>query len=181
MFFRGRVVSCCGLWLLFCRRMTPSGRGWRAFAPANAISVTLYYKLNFNFIRDTTPVAGISLGPLVIEVDPTVPPQDGSRVYCLRQGQSGQDQFASPGNGAVIHLGGELFKMMNMVHVPYRDLLGGWTDRQRSIACSNRLMPILPFSAARILSGRSPSERPCGSTRVPSTISMNGAILFPER
>jgi len=75
MFFRGRVVSCCGLWLLFCRRMTPSGRGWRAFAPANAISVTLYYKLNFNFIRDTTPVAGISLGPLVMEVDPTVPPK----------------------------------------------------------------------------------------------------------
>jgi tripartite-type tricarboxylate transporter receptor subunit TctC len=41
--------------------------------PANAISVTLYYNLNFNFIRDTTPVAGISHGPLVMEVNPTVP------------------------------------------------------------------------------------------------------------
>src|SRR5262249_9516072 len=93
MFFRGRVVSCCGLWMLFCRRMTPSGRGWRAFAPANAISVTLYYKLNFNFIRDTTSVAGISLGPLVMEVNQSNgAAQDGSRVYCLRR-QSGQDQF----------------------------------------------------------------------------------------
>jgi tripartite-type tricarboxylate transporter receptor subunit TctC len=36
--------------------------------PANAISVTLYYKLNFNFIRDTTPVAGISHGPLLSRV-----------------------------------------------------------------------------------------------------------------
>ena len=46
--------------------------------PANAISVTLYYKLNFNFIRDTTPVAGISHGPLVMEVNPTVPAQSGA-------------------------------------------------------------------------------------------------------
>ena len=60
--------------------------------PSNGIAHVLYDKLNFNFIRDTAPVAGISNGPLVMEVNPTVPAQTVSRAYCLRQGQSRQDQ-----------------------------------------------------------------------------------------
>jgi tripartite-type tricarboxylate transporter receptor subunit TctC len=39
----------------------------------NAVSATLYEKLNFNFIRDITPVAGIYRGPYVMEVNPSVP------------------------------------------------------------------------------------------------------------
>ena len=49
---------------------------------ANAISATFYEKLNFNFIRDITPVAGIIRGPLVMEVSPSVPVKTvlGSRL-----------------------------------------------------------------------------------------------------
>jgi tripartite-type tricarboxylate transporter receptor subunit TctC len=99
--------------------------------PANAISVTLYYKLNFNFIRDTTPVAGISHGPLVMEVNPTVPAQTVPEFIAYAKANPGKINFASPGNGAVIHLCGELFKMMtgvNMVHVPYRGNAPALTD-----------------------------------------------------
>jgi tripartite-type tricarboxylate transporter receptor subunit TctC len=99
--------------------------------PANAISVTLYYRLNFNFIRDTTPVAGISRGPLVMEVNPTVPAQTVPEFIAYSKANPGKINFASPGNGAVIHLCGELFKMMtgvNMVHVPYRGNAPALTD-----------------------------------------------------
>jgi tripartite-type tricarboxylate transporter receptor subunit TctC len=99
--------------------------------PANAVSVTLYYKLNFNFIRDTTPVAGISRGPLVMEVNPTVPAQTVPEFIAHAKANPGKINFASPGNGAVIHLCGELFKMMtgvNMVHVPYRGNAPALTD-----------------------------------------------------
>ena len=99
--------------------------------PANAISVTLYYKLNFNLIRDTTPVAGISHGPLVMEVNPTVPAQTVPEFIAYAKANPGKINFASPGNGAVIHLCGELFKMMtgvNMVHVPYRGNAPALTD-----------------------------------------------------
>jgi tripartite-type tricarboxylate transporter receptor subunit TctC len=41
--------------------------------PANAISATLYEKLNFNFIRDIAPVASIANAPLVMEVPPLFP------------------------------------------------------------------------------------------------------------
>src|SRR5262249_35723576 len=41
--------------------------------PGNGIADLLYDNLNFSFIRDTTPVAGISNGPLVMEVNPATP------------------------------------------------------------------------------------------------------------
>jgi tripartite-type tricarboxylate transporter receptor subunit TctC len=39
----------------------------------NAINATLYDKLNFVFLRDITPVAGVLRGPYVIVVNPSVP------------------------------------------------------------------------------------------------------------
>src|SRR5882757_9606786 len=41
--------------------------------PANAINASLYAKLNFNFIRDIAPVAGIARVPNVMAVNPGVP------------------------------------------------------------------------------------------------------------
>jgi len=68
-------------------------------------------------------------------VNPTMPVQTVPEFIAFAKSRPGQINFASPGNGSVIHLGGELFKMMtgvNMVHVPYRgnapaliDLLAG--------------------------------------------------------
>jgi tripartite-type tricarboxylate transporter receptor subunit TctC len=57
---------------------------------ANAINATLYQKLNFNFIRDVTPVAGLIRMP---NVQSLLPGQDRSRFHSLCQGQSGQNQF----------------------------------------------------------------------------------------
>ena len=99
--------------------------------PGNGIAHMLYDKLNFNFIRDTAPVAGISNGPLVMEVNPTVPAQTVPEFIAYVKANPGKINFASPGNGAVIHLCGELFKMMtgvNMVHVPYRGSAPAVTD-----------------------------------------------------
>src|SRR5262245_25527469 len=42
-------------------------------ATSDAINATLYDRLNFNFIRDMTPVAGIARLPLVMVVHPSVP------------------------------------------------------------------------------------------------------------
>ena len=99
--------------------------------PGNAISDALFDKLNFNFIRDTAPVAAISHGPLVMAVNPAIPVQTVPEFIAYAKARPGQVNFASPGNGAVIHLCGELFKMMtgvNMVHVPYRGNAPALTD-----------------------------------------------------
>ena len=91
--------------------------------PGNATSEAIFDTLSFNFMRDTTPVAAISHGPLVMAVNPAIPVQTVPEFIAYAKDRPGQVNFASPGNGAVIHLCGELFKMMtgvNMVHVPYR-------------------------------------------------------------
>ena len=60
--------------------------------PANAINATLYEKLNYNFLRDIVPVAGLIRVPNVDGGEPVGSGQDRSRVHRLRQGQSRQAQ-----------------------------------------------------------------------------------------
>jgi tripartite-type tricarboxylate transporter receptor subunit TctC len=102
---------------------------------ASAINATLYTNLNFNFIRDIAPVAGITREPLVMQVNPAVPAKTVSEFVAYAKTAPGKINLASGGNGAPSHIAGELFKMMagvDLVHVPYRgaapalnDLLGG--------------------------------------------------------
>src|SRR6476620_6557936 len=99
--------------------------------PGNATSNALFDKLDFNFIRDTAPVGAISHGPLVMAINPAIPAQTVPEFIAYAKARPGQVNFASPGNGAVIHLCGELFKMMtgvSMVHVPYRGTAPALTD-----------------------------------------------------
>ncbi|HEY4861267.1 MAG TPA: tripartite tricarboxylate transporter substrate-binding protein, partial [Xanthobacteraceae bacterium] len=48
----------------------PDGYTLLLVAPANAINVTLYEKLNYNFVHDIAPVAGLIRFPNVMEVNP---------------------------------------------------------------------------------------------------------------
>jgi tripartite-type tricarboxylate transporter receptor subunit TctC len=102
---------------------------------ANAINATLYDKLNFNFIRDIAPVAGIGRVSNVMVVNPSFPAKTVPEFIAYAKANPGKIAMASAGIGSPQHVGGELFKMMtgvNMVHVPYRggapaltDLIGG--------------------------------------------------------
>jgi len=102
---------------------------------ANASNATLYDKLNFNFLRDIAPVAGIFRVPNVVEVHPSVPANTVPEFIAYAKANPAKISMASAGIGTTSHLAGELFKLMtgvNLVHVPYRgsapaltDLLGG--------------------------------------------------------
>jgi tripartite-type tricarboxylate transporter receptor subunit TctC len=102
---------------------------------ANAVNATLYDKLNFNFIRDIAPVAGLLRVPNVMLVNPAVPAETVPEFIAYAKANPTKVNMGSGGNGGPVHMAGELFKMMagvNLVHVPYRgealaltDLLGG--------------------------------------------------------
>jgi tripartite-type tricarboxylate transporter receptor subunit TctC len=99
--------------------------------PGNGIAHVLNDKLNFNFIRDTAPVAGISNGPLLMEVSSATPVYTVPEFIAYAKARPGKVNFASPGIGSTIQLCGELFKIMtgvNMVHVPYRGNAPAVTD-----------------------------------------------------
>ena len=100
-------------------------------APANAINATLYEKLNFDFIRDITPVAGLIRFPNVMQVNPSVPAKTVPEFIAYAKANPGKLNMASAGNGSTTHVSGELFKMMtgvSMVHVPYRGAAPALTD-----------------------------------------------------
>ena len=98
---------------------------------ANAINVTFYEKLNFNFIRDIVPVAGIMRQPIVMLVNPSVLARSVPELIAYAKANPGKVNMASAGTGAPSHLSGELFKMMagvDMVEVPYRGVAPALTD-----------------------------------------------------
>jgi len=122
---------------------------------ANAVSATLYDKLNFNLIRDIAPVAGVTHGPQVMEVLPSFPAKTVPEFIAYAKANPGKINMASSGTGNLSHVSGELFKMMTgveMLHVPYRgagpalnDLLSG----QMQV-----MFDAMPSSIAHIRAGK---------------------------
>src|ERR1700722_9544620 len=119
----------------FVAKANPDGYTFLWSTSANAINATLYDNLNFNFIHDMIPVAGVFRVPNVMEVNPTVPVKTVAEFIAYAKANPGTINFSSGGIGTVAHVAGELFKFMTGVdirHVPYRgsapaliDLLGG--------------------------------------------------------
>jgi tripartite-type tricarboxylate transporter receptor subunit TctC len=98
---------------------------------ANAINATLYDNLNFNFIRDTVPIASIISTPLVMTVSPSFSAKTVPAFIAYAKGNPGKINMASSGSGSPPHVAGELFKVMTgikMIHVPYRGDVPAITD-----------------------------------------------------
>jgi len=114
-------------------RALPDGYTLLLMSANNAISATLYERLNFNIIRDIAPIAAIMRVPNIMEVNLSVPVKTVPEFIAYAKAHPGKLNMASGGNGSSAHMAGELFKMMtgvNIVHVPYRggtlsDLIGG--------------------------------------------------------
>jgi tripartite-type tricarboxylate transporter receptor subunit TctC len=99
--------------------------------PTQAINATLYDKLNFNFIRDIAPVAGIISTANALIVNPSVPAKTVPDFIAYAKANPRKVNMASGGTGAPSHIAGELFKMMtgiDMLHVPYRGGAPALTD-----------------------------------------------------
>jgi tripartite-type tricarboxylate transporter receptor subunit TctC len=113
----------------------PDGYTLLAASLANAGNATLYDNLKFNFLRDSTPVAGIALDPFMLQVTPSLPVNTIPELITYAKANPGKVNMGSGGIGSGNQLTGEMFKMMtgiDLVHVPYRgagpamvDLMGG--------------------------------------------------------
>ena len=103
-------------------RAAPDGYTLLLITSANAINGAMF-KLNFDFVRDIAPVAGIAHVPLVMEVHPSVPARTVAEFIAHAKANPGKINLASAGIGSSTHAAGELFKMMaglDLLHVPYR-------------------------------------------------------------
>jgi tripartite-type tricarboxylate transporter receptor subunit TctC len=110
---------------------TPDGYTLLLVGTPNAINATLYDNLNFNFVRDIAPIAGIFLVPQVMVVNPSFPATTVPEFIAYAKANPGKINMASSGIGSVHHVAGELFKFMtgvDMLHVPYRGSAPALTD-----------------------------------------------------
>jgi tripartite-type tricarboxylate transporter receptor subunit TctC len=98
---------------------------------ANTINATLYNNLDFDFIRDIAPVAGLTRGPSILVVNPSVPAKTVPEFVAYAKAHPGKINMATAGNGSGPHIYGELFKMMagvDLVPVAYRGAGPAMTD-----------------------------------------------------
>ena len=116
-------------------KSAPDGYTLLLTTSADAWNASLYDNLNFNVIRDFTPVATISRGPGVLVVNPLLAAKSVPELIAYAKNNPGKVTVASAGIGSAPHMYWELFRSVtgvDMVHVPYRgggpavtDLLGG--------------------------------------------------------
>jgi tripartite-type tricarboxylate transporter receptor subunit TctC len=133
----------------------PDGYTIGFVAPNNAINATLYEHIPFDFVRDSTPIAGTMKLANVMDVNLDFPPKTVPEFIAMAKAQPGKINFASGGVGTSPHMSGELLAIMTgikLTHVSYRgtgpamtDLLGG----QIPVLFDN-----LPGSIQQIKAGR---------------------------
>jgi tripartite-type tricarboxylate transporter receptor subunit TctC len=102
-------------------KAVPDGYTLLMVPPAVAANAALYEHLNFDFVRDTAPVAGVVRLPNVAEVHPSVPVNTIPEL--IAYAKANKLSYASAGIGTPSHLAGQLFNVMtgvNLQHVPYR-------------------------------------------------------------
>jgi tripartite-type tricarboxylate transporter receptor subunit TctC len=133
----------------------PDGYTIGFVAPNNAINATLYQNIPFDFVRDSTPVAGTMSLANVMDVNLAFPAKTLAEFIAMAKADPGKINFASGGVGTSPHMSGELLAIMTgikLTHVSYRgtgpamtDLLGG----QIPVLFDN-----LPGSIQQIKAGR---------------------------
>jgi len=109
----------------------PDGYTLLTVVTANAINATLYEKLDFDFIRDIAPVAGLIRLPMVLLVNPDFPTTTFSEFVAYAKAHPGKINIASPGVGTPMHVTAELLKLqagLDLVHIAYRGPAPAFTD-----------------------------------------------------
>src|SRR3954465_9462274 len=118
-------------------KAAPDGYTLTLIASSYTVNPSVY-KIKFDPVADITPIIQISAGPLVAVARPDFPAKTTQELIALAKGKPGQVNFASSGQGSVIHMATELFQSMagiKMNHIPYKgtgppltDTIGGQTD-----------------------------------------------------
>ena len=134
------------------------------------------YKLNYDAIRDFTPVTLIARQYNALVVHPSIPARTVNELVALAKKNRGKLNYASSGSGSPTHLGMELFKInaqIDLTHIPYKgaapsriDLLGGHVDVMFDVL--RTALPYFEAGRTRILAVASPQR----STLAPSIPTM---------
>jgi len=92
-------------------------------ATTHAINASLYRKLPYDSLQDFTYISLLASTPLLLVVNAALPAKSVPELIALAKSRAGKLNYASSGNGTIVHLAGESFKTMagvDLLHVPYK-------------------------------------------------------------
>jgi tripartite-type tricarboxylate transporter receptor subunit TctC len=144
--------------------------GYTIFVPtiANAINATLYKNLQFDVLRDFSPVILAATAPNLLIVNPKVPATTVQEFIALAKKQPGKLTIGSSGIGTSPQMTGELFRRragIDLLPVPYKGgpeataaLLGGQIDSL--FAITSTALPHIAAGRVRALAVTSRARSP---------------------
>jgi len=97
----------------------------------HTINPSLYKKLNYDPVKDFTPVMLVVATSQVLCVHPSLPVKSVKEFIAYSRKRPGELNYSSAGNGSQPHLTAELFKArtgINIVHIPYKGAPPAMTD-----------------------------------------------------
>jgi tripartite-type tricarboxylate transporter receptor subunit TctC len=112
-------------------KAAPDGYTFGTVIAAHAVNATLNPKLPYDTMKDFSYVSLMSVAPLIIIANNSLPANNIKELVALAKAKPGELNFASSGVGAAAHLTMELFKSrlgLDMVHVPYKGTAGALQD-----------------------------------------------------
>ena len=126
-------------------KAAPDGNTIGVVSNNHVINPSVYKKMPFDSLADITPIMVVGTTPLVLVVNPTkMPVKDAKEFIAALKAKPGGYNYASSGNGTILHLAAEMFLDQTgttSAHVPYKgvgamvtDLLGGQVELGRACA-----------------------------------------------
>jgi tripartite-type tricarboxylate transporter receptor subunit TctC len=150
-------------------KAVPDGSTLGMVSNNHVINPSVYKKMPFDAINDITPISVVGATPLVLVVNPKLPAKDVRELVALVKAKPDTFNYASSGNGTIIHLAGEMFvdeAGIKVRHIPYKgtgpmvtDLIAGQVEMG---------VVALPAAQAHIKSGALRAIGLCGPVRSPA-------------
>lgn len=120
-------------------KAAPNGQTIAVVSNNHVINPLVFRQMPFDSLADITPVSVVGATPFVLVVNPSkVPAKDVPELVAFLHARPGAYNYASSGNGTIIHLAGAMFvdeAGVDVRHIPYKgtgpmvtDLIGGQVE-----------------------------------------------------
>jgi tripartite-type tricarboxylate transporter receptor subunit TctC len=150
-------------------RAAPDGKTVGVVSNNHVVNPSVFKKMPFDAINDITPISVIGATPFVLVVNPKVPAKNAKELQAFLKAKPDAYNYASSGNGTIIHLAGAMFvdaAGVDVRHVPYKgtgpmvaDIIGGQVEMG---------VVAVPAVQGQLKSGALRAIGVMGKTRVPS-------------
>ena len=151
-------------------KAAPDGQTIGFVSNNHVVNPSVYKNMPFDAIADITPISVVGATPFLLVVNPSkVPAKNAKELQAFLKARPGVYNYASSGNGTIIHLAGEMFVEaagVDVHHIPYKgvgpmlaDLIGGQVEMG---------VVALPAVQGHLKSGALRAIGVMGASRVPS-------------